>query len=573
MFVRWPWLSTQRVAGLVAGGAIAAAAIAALHLRNERQFLGEVAQALPMSASLSAQALGDWVNVRSTHARLLATAVSNSPVALTDSARLQPLVQAMIADGGFANGRLISPDTSADQSRVHITPRAGPVTIAQFRAPVTRGNTTVGAVLLDVAITEAAFPHFNAAAPDDKTQRTALLLSPSAALAPTVLRGPRSVALQLMVVSNAGGATETLASESVPRDLQALLDRGTFTRSVYATTTSLHTPQRGIGPGLSGAQVVYATTPVPGTPWVLLREREVAELLALVRPALFVSDAVFALLSLLVMGVVLLWWRTRYQHREAETERLRATFVAGVSHELRTPLTQVRMYAEMLRLGLLSEPHERARALGVIEKETERLSILIDRTMAFVRTGQPADPLPNDTIQLAEGVRRALDALGAVAAERHVQWNVQVDDTLTVRCPRDDLQQVLLNLLDNAMKYGPAHQTITIHAERLRTWGTTGSATDPANGFDIVQLLVHDEGPGIDPAEQQSIWQPFRRGHVASVGQAAGNGIGLAVVRELVERAKGRVYVQAPAASARGTATGATATTGATFVVELPAAE
>jgi signal transduction histidine kinase len=532
----------------------AAVGIAALHRHNQRGFLAQMDQALPMSVSLSAQTLGDWIAVRATHTRLLATAVSNTPAPLTNTGLVQPLLEAMIAEGGFASGRLEAPDSIATLSPLRTLPRTGSVNVAQFRAPVIRNNQTVGTVLLELGISEAAFPHFNAAAPDDRTQRTALLLGPAATLAPNVLRGSRTPVVELLAASEAGGNTPAPAAVSVPASLQPFVARGTLARSVYATIVTRDAPAHGIGPGLTGRTVVYATTPVPGTPWVLVRERETAELLALIQPSLLVTDVILGVLTLLIIGVVLLWWRTQYQHRETETERLRATFVAGVSHELRTPLTQVRMYAEMLRLELLSQPDERARALSVIEKETERLALLIDRTLAFVRTGQPAEPLPRDAVNLADGVRRALDAVGALAAERRVHWDVQVNESLTVRCARDDLQQVLLNLLDNAIKYGPPEQTVTIAAQHIGTH------------HDTVQLTVRDEGPGVHAAEAEAIWQPFRRGRAASESDAAGTGIGLAVVRELVQRSGGHVVVQSPA-------TGAThQTAGATFVVELPAA-
>lgn len=554
LFARWPWLTRWRSLGLTAGAVAAIVAIVTLHQRNERQFLAELEQALPMSVSLSAQTLGDWFAVRATYAQLLATAVSNTPAPLTDIDRLQPVLQTVVSAGGFASGSLEGPERIDSVSRLSMVHSAGAVTMAQFRAPVMRGNRITGVVLLQLAMSEAVFPHFNAAAPDDRTQRTALVQGPAVALAPNTFRGRRTSTVDLLAASEAGGAAPAPASVSVPPSLQPFIARGTLAASVYATAVTRTTPTRGIGPGLTGRTVVYATTPVPGTPWVLIRERETAELLALVQPALVVTDAILGVLTMLVVGVVLLWWRTQHQHREAVTERLRATFVAGVSHELRTPLTQVRMYAEMLRLGLLSQPDERTRALSVIEKESERLGILIDRTLAYVRTGQPADPSPRDAVNLADGVRRALDAVGALAAERHVRWDVHVDPALAVRCPRDDLQQILLNLLDNAIKYGPTQQTVVITARR------TGA------GGDMVQLSVRDEGPGVDPAEAHVIWQPFRRGGAATDGLATGTGIGLAVVHALVNCADGRVTVEPTVAGASGSAMGAT------FVVELPVA-
>jgi signal transduction histidine kinase len=189
----------------------------------------------------------------------------------------------------------------------------------------------------------------------------------------------------------------------------------------------------------------------------------------------------------------------------------------------------------------------------VIEKESERLSLLIDRTLTFVRTGQAAPPA-QDVVVLAHAVQRACDTLGALAAERRVQWDVRVPATLAVHAPADDVHQVLLNLLDNAIKYGPAGQSVQIAAQAM------------VSGADRVRLAIRDQGPGIPAREQQLIWLPYRRGHMAASSAVHGTGIGLAVVRDLVERANGRVYVD------QGESADAARTTGATFVVELPMA-
>ncbi len=390
-----------------------------------------------------------------------------------------------------------------------------------------RGATEPGAVL-----SESALPFFNIAAPDDRTQRTALIEL-------------RDGQLRLVAASRAGADRRTPATTPVPTDLRPdALDHAHYAGALRASADSTAT---GIGTGLAGRPVVYGIASVPGTPWRLLREREVEELRRLIRPGLILTDVIFAALALLVLAVLLVVWRSTFLRRETERVQLRATFVASISHELRTPLTQIRMYAEMLRLGLLAAQEDRERAIGVIEKESTRLSLLVERSLTFVRAGQalPADGAAA-AIPVATALHRAAEAIAALADERGVRIGLDAEPGAQVRIAADDLHQVLLNLLDNAIKYGPAGQQVQLHATRREQ---------------TVRIEVRDEGPGVSAEEAATIWQPFIRGAAARDG-SAGSGIGLVVVRDLVARAGGRTMVAPRVDGIRG----------ATFIVELPSA-
>jgi len=377
-------------------------------------------------------------------------------------------------------------------------------------------------------LSESDLPFFNIAAPDDRTQRTALIVWQDGRASLTLASAP-------------GGGRRAPSTTPLPADLAP----DAFERTDYADTLQADaeaTPS-GFSVGLGGRPVAYGSARVPGTPWRLLRERDVDELLAIIRPSLIFTDAVFGALALLALAVLLVVWRSAYLRREAERVQLRATFVASISHELRTPLTQIRMYAEMLRLGLLGAPEDRERAVAVIEKESSRLGMLVERSLTFMRAGQSLPPdAPVTAIDVGEALRRATDAIAAVAAERAVTIDVAGAPDLRVRIPADDLHQVLLNLLDNAIKYGPTGRPVRMRAERQR---------------EQVRITVQDEGPGIAAGERERIWQPFVRGEAARDG-IAGSGIGLVVVRDLITRAGGRTSVLDGQ--------------GATFVIELPVA-
>jgi signal transduction histidine kinase len=213
--------------------------------------------------------------------------------------------------------------------------------------------------------------------------------------------------------------------------------------------------------------------------------------------------------------------------RETALTRMRSDFVANVSHELRTPLTQIRLFTETLRSGRAATPEQRDWSLGHIERETTRLAFLVDNVLRFEagkRSGEAAEALPVD---VAAASREVVEDFAPIAAARNVALRTRIEETPTVRMPPDALRRVLLNFLDNAVKYGPAGQTIEVDVSAL-------------NGSVVV--AVADQGPGVPPSEREAIWQPFTRGSTGSV--AAGSGIGLSVVREIADESGARAYVE-----------------------------
>jgi signal transduction histidine kinase len=230
--------------------------------------------------------------------------------------------------------------------------------------------------------------------------------------------------------------------------------------------------------------------------------------------------------------------------REMQLARMRSDFVANVSHELRTPLSQIRLFTETLRTGRARTPEERDWSLGHIERETTRLGHLVDNVLRFSRVGHDdsSKPVPVDvgaeTIRIVEEFR-------PLAASRNVTIESRIEPTPAVMLRPDALRRLLLNLLDNAVKYGPEGQTVNVVVRRH-----DGEAW----------LSVTDQGPGVKPAERESVWRPFQRGSAASI--AAGSGIGLSVVRDVASVHGGRAWVENAGAPGSG----------ARFVVALPVA-
>ena len=149
--------------------------------------------------------------------------------------------------------------------------------------------------------------------------------------------------------------------------------------------------------------------------------------------------------------------------RQQELARLRTEFVSGVSHELRTPLAQIRWFAELLHMGKLRTEDERARSAGIIDQEARRLTYLVENVLNFSRGEKGANrisPSPATT-WTAKSARRS-----SCSRRSRARGVSTIVSALTARAvvpfDRDALRQILLNLLDNAVKYGPPGQTITV---------------------------------------------------------------------------------------------------------------
>ncbi len=249
------------------------------------------------------------------------------------------------------------------------------------------------------------------------------------------------------------------------------------------------------------------------------------------------------LLILLALTAGLVAVALQQLRREYELARLRADFVSGVSHELRTPLAQIRMFSETLLLGRIRSEEERERSLEIIDQEARRLTHLVENLLHFSRSERRLTRLSPTPAPLAPLLTEAAEAFTPLAAARGVKLCTELTDGVVAPVDADALRQMLLNLLDNAVKYGPAGQTVTL--------GLT-----LADGRALVS--VDDQGPGIPAADRERIWDRFWRLERDRGSAVAGTGIGLSVVRELVALHGGRAWAEdAPQSGGR-------------FVIELP---
>ncbi|MGZ8493418.1 MAG: sensor histidine kinase, partial [Gemmatirosa sp.] len=219
----------------------------------------------------------------------------------------------------------------------------------------------------------------------------------------------------------------------------------------------------------------------------------------------------------------------RRQYKLAEARR---TFVAAVSHELRTPLAHVNALSETLLLGRAESPEQAQRWLRAIHREGQRLSVLTENVLLHARGERRGIRAAPQWADLGAVVRDAGSLVEAQAQARSARIGIvgtAVDGTVGGARGWIDaaaVRQIVINFIENALKFGPEGQTVTVTLDLERP-------AAPGGAPGLLRLSVDDEGPGVPPADRERIWQPFVR--LAEGGSApAGTGLGLSVVRQLV---------------------------------------
>ena len=211
--------------------------------------------------------------------------------------------------------------------------------------------------------------------------------------------------------------------------------------------------------------------------------------------------------------------------RERALVQMRERFVTSVSHELRTPLAQIRLFLETLRLGRATTAGEREWAISNIEREATRLTHLVENVL-HVAKSPSAQPASAPIIDTQAELRDIIDSFRPLAKSRRVTFDVRLHAGLYTRIRREHLRQLMLNLLDNAVKYGPPGQIVTIEL--------SGTEED-------VLISVTDEGPGVRPDDRNRIWEAYYRGSTPEVEATGGAGVGLSIVKGIVAQYGGSV--------------------------------
>jgi two-component system phosphate regulon sensor histidine kinase PhoR len=230
--------------------------------------------------------------------------------------------------------------------------------------------------------------------------------------------------------------------------------------------------------------------------------------------------------------------------RLRQLENTRQEFVANVSHELRTPLSLIKGFVETLLDGAKDDPELAGRFLRTIEKHTDRLTYLIEDLLTISRLESGQIVMNLHEVELRQEAAKVIEDLQARATGKSARLQNEVPAELTARADTDRLQQVLFNLIENAIKYGRTEGTVVIGGKR-----------DEAGK---VELWVQDNGPGIPADAKERVFERFYRVDRARSRETGGTGLGLSIVKHIVQAHGGEVWLKSELGQ------------GATFYFTLP---
>jgi signal transduction histidine kinase len=231
-------------------------------------------------------------------------------------------------------------------------------------------------------------------------------------------------------------------------------------------------------------------------------------------------------LSLLLGGGI--FWTYRNVSKEMALARLKSDFVSNVSHELRTPLSLIRLYAETLEMGRVTTAEKHHEYYQIIRKESERLTGLINNILDFSRIEAGRKEYDFRDTDMRELVHTTLDSYRYQIEQNGFTFEEKIDPVPPLRVDREAMARSLLNLVNNALKYSHDRKFIGVNLYR-------------ANGS--VKLEVVDHGIGIPLPEQQKVFEKFYRVGDPLVHNTKGSGLGLSLVRHIVEAHGGQVLV------------------------------
>jgi signal transduction histidine kinase len=238
-------------------------------------------------------------------------------------------------------------------------------------------------------------------------------------------------------------------------------------------------------------------------------------------------------LGLLAASVVLILAAARRQQHVA---RQQLEFVAAVSHELRTPLAVICSAGENLADGVIADAPQVKRYGALIEAEGRRLHDMVERVLTFAGIASGAAIRLRRDVDVSAVVAEAVAGAATLAQDRRVTVTVHTSPGVpAVTCDPDALRSAVQNVVDNAIKYSHAGATVDVRIE---------SYAHAPGGETGVRIRVEDRGFGIDAADLGRIFVPFFRGRRAIEAQVRGSGIGLSVVRRVVDAHAGEITIE-----------------------------
>lgn len=216
--------------------------------------------------------------------------------------------------------------------------------------------------------------------------------------------------------------------------------------------------------------------------------------------------------------------------------QMRTDFIANASHEMRTPLASLRGFIETLQSTAKEDEAARERFLPIMAEQAARMTRLMDALLSLSRLEMNAHVLPSDLVDLNDVLGHARDTLEPLAADSHTTLEVErFPKPAVVRGDRDELVQVLQNLVQNALKYGRPDGKVRIEASHIP------SLNQPARGRFAISVV--DDGPGIPAEHLPRLTERFYRVDVDSSREKGGTGLGLAIVKHILNRHRGELAI------------------------------
>lgn len=250
---------------------------------------------------------------------------------------------------------------------------------------------------------------------------------------------------------------------------------------------------------------------------------------------------IFTIILMIALGVIFI---LQDISREQELTRMKADFISNITHEIKTPITTIRNLAENVNEGWVTSSEKQHDYFRIIEGESEKLGHLIEKTLDFSRIESISKRYNLETCSLNEVIEKTLKRFRILTLGQEIDLSVNIEENLpAVNIDAVAIEQALLNLLDNAVKYSPGNKTVRL--------------TAIAEGRHI-KVSIADNGIGIAPKDRSRIFDKFYRSETGEAMNITGSGIGLTLVKDIIEAHGGDITVE----SRRNK--------GSTFIIRIP---
>jgi two-component system phosphate regulon sensor histidine kinase PhoR len=216
-------------------------------------------------------------------------------------------------------------------------------------------------------------------------------------------------------------------------------------------------------------------------------------------------------------------------------EEMRADFVANASHELRTPLAALSGFIDTLQGPAKDDAKARERFLGIMHTQATRMARLIDDLLSLSRVELSAHVRPDTLVDIVPIIRQVIDGLEPLARERQVAIEIDLPETpVPIAGDREELLRLFENLVENALKYGASGGKVIVSLKEAVS----------GEGVPEVRVMVRDFGPGIAPEHLPRLTERFYRVDVGDSRAQGGTGLGLSLVKHIVNRHRGRLLIE-----------------------------